>query len=161
MLEPRCAVKMFLLKSIFSSGFWLCYPRTHLFQWLFTVNSRTKGVPGCRFFFLAPLLSWKWFLLIVWSCEGKWSVIDCNSRLKTMFVCLLLLKVGNVVTNCPQVADRRTWYQCSNTHMVLVHYQFRNLKYDLETEINSVKYLLNAMKCPNNCSWLAKSWWQC
>lgn len=93
---------MFLLKLFFGRRFWLFYPRTHSFQLRFSPELKGFQVAG---FFLAPLLLWKWFLLFIWSCEGKWSVIDCNSRLKTMFVCLILLKVWNVVSICPQVTS--------------------------------------------------------
>lgn len=93
---------MFLLKFFFSRRFWLCYPWTDSFQLRFSPELKGFQVAG---FFLAPLLLWKWFLLFIWSCEGKWSVIDCNSRLKTMFVCLILLKVWNVVSIYPQVTS--------------------------------------------------------
>lgn len=106
---------MFLLKFFFNSRFWLCYPRTHSFQLRFSPELKGFQVAG---FFLAQLLLWKWFLLFIWSCEGKWSVIDCNSRLKTMFVCLLLLKVWNVVSICPQVTSL-----INNLCVASLHYQ--------------------------------------
>lgn len=144
---------MLLLKFFFSSRFWLCYLRTHSFQLRFSPELKGFQVAG---FFLAQLLLWKWFLLFIWSCEGKWSVIDCNSRLKTMFVCLLLLKVWNVVSICPQVTSL-----INDLCVASLNYQAgdRNScwemeKYDLDTQMNCIKYLLNAMKCTKKYSWL-------
>lgn len=65
--------------------------------------------------FLAPLLLWKWFLLFILSCEGKWSVIDCNSRLKAMFVCHLLLKVCNAAAICSRITSMMGQSVCGTT----------------------------------------------
>lgn len=95
-----------------------CYPRTHSFQLRFSRELKGFQVAGIL---LAPLLLWKWFLLFILSCEGKRSVIDCNSRLKTMFVCLLLLKVWNVASICPQVTSLITDLCVASLRQAHVH----------------------------------------